>query len=180
MRNLHIGCGSNIIKGWVNIDLDHPAADIHQDVRNGLPFEDNSVGYIFSEHMIEHLTLLEAEGFLLECTRVLAPGGVIRVSTPSLDRLIDAYLSGDKNYCGDLWRPETLCRMMNEAFHSWGHKFLYNRSEIRQLFERVGLSCFEFKSYRESSYSELNDLEVRPFHDDLIVEATKIRGLTNT
>ncbi|KJG63349.1 hypothetical protein [Photobacterium kishitanii] len=46
---LNIGCGKKLKEGWVNIDL-KPFADLTLDVREPLPFTDNSCSFIYSEH----------------------------------------------------------------------------------------------------------------------------------
>ena len=48
---LHLGCGSEIKEGWVNVDL-HPAADLTLDAREPLPFAGNSFRIIYSEHFL--------------------------------------------------------------------------------------------------------------------------------
>lgn len=50
-----------------------------------LPLEDESIGYVFSEHFLEHLFLDEATELLRECHRILRPGGVIRTCVPDAD-----------------------------------------------------------------------------------------------
>ncbi|MGB3204746.1 MAG: methyltransferase domain-containing protein [Crinalium sp.] len=50
-----------------------------------LPFDDNSLSYIFSEHFFEHLFFDEALSLLQECQRILKPGGVIRTCVPDAD-----------------------------------------------------------------------------------------------
>ncbi len=51
--------------------------------RRGLPFE--NVASIYAEHFLEHLALQEGMAFLVGCRRVLAPAGILRISTPNLD-----------------------------------------------------------------------------------------------
>src|SRR6266478_1940744 len=81
---LHIGSGREPFTGWTNIDIQKlPGVDFVADVRAGLPFSD--IELIYAEHFLEHLSLDEALGFLAECRRVLAPHGVLRLSTPNLD-----------------------------------------------------------------------------------------------
>jgi predicted SAM-dependent methyltransferase len=172
LKNLNIGCGPNTIDGWVNIDIDHPSAEIQHDIRTGLPFEDDTVSHVFTEHMIEHVTRPEALAFLVECNRVLQPGGVIRVSTPNLDVVVDAYLARNLSKWGALWQPDTPCMLINEAFHSWNHQFLYNRSEIKLLLIEAGFKVINFVEYRLSIYPALMGLERRPYNGDIIVEAT--------
>ena len=52
--NLNIGCGDVKFPDWVNIDIE-PGADLVLDLRNDLPFDDDSVDFIYNEHFIEHL-----------------------------------------------------------------------------------------------------------------------------
>jgi predicted SAM-dependent methyltransferase len=170
---LHIGCGHVILDGWNNIDKDHPDADIQLDVTCGLPYPDNSVGYIFAEHFIEHITRPQALIFLRECRRVLVEGGLIRLATPNLDALVDAYLARDTGRWGDLWQPNSPCQLLNEGFHNWGHKYIYNRSDMYLLLKEAGFEDRNFVGHRKSIFPTLANLEVRPFFNDIIIEAAK-------
>ena len=89
---LHIGCGSWLLDGWLNSDLYPGSAGILLlDARRRFPFPDDTFAYIYSEHMIEHLTFREGMAMLGECHRVLAPGGKVRVTAPDLAFLVDLY-----------------------------------------------------------------------------------------
>ena len=52
MLKLNLGCGQAYLSGWINIDIDSDKADLKHDLRNGLPYEDNTADYIFNEHFI--------------------------------------------------------------------------------------------------------------------------------
>jgi hypothetical protein len=51
---LNLGCGSDIRVGSINIDLLSKEADLHLDLRESLPFRDDSVSVIYGEHCFEH------------------------------------------------------------------------------------------------------------------------------
>jgi predicted SAM-dependent methyltransferase len=92
VRKLHLGCGGNILSGWLNTDLEPGSSDVARvDLTERLPFEDACFNYIFSEHVIEHLSYSQGLGMLSECHRVLRSGGRIRISTPDLAFLVDLY-----------------------------------------------------------------------------------------
>jgi SAM-dependent methyltransferase len=55
------------------------------DERRALPFRDRVFTFALSEHVLEHLFLPEAFRLMQEVRRVLAPGGVFRVSVPDAD-----------------------------------------------------------------------------------------------
>jgi predicted SAM-dependent methyltransferase len=112
VRKLQVGCGGNILSGWLNSDLNpvrsmgvylanrrmsdtnrgaapRPLRDvIFVDATKPLPFRDRVFDYVFSEHMIEHIPFRDAMGLLKDVFRVLKPGGKLRLSTPDLAFLI--------------------------------------------------------------------------------------------
>lgn len=169
---IHLGCGTNYIKGWVNVDLDSPLADVHLDLRCPLPYPDASVNFIFNEHFIEHVTREEGLAFLKECRRVLIPEGVFRVSTPDLRWLVAQYVSGKLDEWTDVgWVPETSCRLFNEGMRLWGHQFVYDLPELLLTLREAGFTDVRQMKHRESIHSDLVGLECRPWHQELIVEA---------
>lgn len=56
-----------------------------------LPLESKSIREVLCEHLIEHLTPRHATALCREVRRVLAPGGVFRISTPDLRAYINAF-----------------------------------------------------------------------------------------
>lgn len=62
------------------------------DVRKKLPFNDDSIDFIYSSHLIEHLRKDECEKMLGECFRILKKGGLIRLTTPDLELTARNYI----------------------------------------------------------------------------------------
>ena len=91
-KKLHLGCGENLLPGWLNSDLvpQFPQA-IRLDAASRFPLEDACLDYVFSEHMIEHITYAKGQAMLAECFRVLKPGGKIRISTPDMAFVVGLY-----------------------------------------------------------------------------------------
>jgi len=58
-----------------------------------LPFDTNSVDYVYHCHVLEHLDREAGERLLLEVKRVLRPGGIQRIVVPDLEASCKAYLS---------------------------------------------------------------------------------------
>lgn len=171
MLKLHLGCGSNSLEGWVNVDIESPIADLIHDLRQPLPFPDGSVDRIFAEHMIEHIEYEEAIALIRECRRVLVPGGVVRVTTPDLVWLVTNYAAAVTDRWGELWQPRSPCALLNEGMRSWGHKYLYDRADLRALFHDAGFVDVVDCDWRESIDPELSGLESRPFNREIIFEA---------
>lgn len=177
-KKLHLGCGSVNFPGWINIDLDSPTADLLLDLTQPLPFEDSSISHIFNEHFIEHVTREQAVTFLKECFRVLTPDGAIRITTPNLRFLAHSYFSNNINEWGDLWQPNSRCQMMNEGMRSWGHQFVYDAEELSRIIGEAGFNLITFQEYRASTDANFSELESRPYHNELIVEARKAESIT--
>lgn len=173
-KKLHLGSGGNIIPGWSNIDLKSNGKIIGLDLTKPLPIKSESIDFIFSEHFIEHITLKQAESFIGECFRVLKKGGVLRISTPSLEKLIEEYLAGKSDEWRDLgWEPNTPCQMINEGLRSWGHQHVYDTVDLKGLLNSSGFNKIQEVEWHESKYKTLRNIECRPYHDDLIIEVTK-------
>ena len=170
---LHLGSGTVRHEGWLNVDLDAPSADLHLDLTQPLPFDSGSVEFIVNEHFIEHVARTDALGLLKECHRVLCADGVLRLSTPNLKFLTVCYLSRKLDEWEGLWMPANPCLMMNEGMRSWGHQFMYDADELRALLLESGFADVRFVGWRESAVPELANLEARPFHGELIAEASK-------
>lgn len=175
---LHLGCGTVRFEGWLNIDIgSNKAKDLELDITWPLPFESDSCEYIYTEHMLEHLDVDQGLNFLRECYRVLKPGGVIRIAIPSLDILIKRSYEGNWNDADWLKWPEfqyikSRAEMLNIAFRSWGHKWLYDREELHRRLQEAGFTNVVDCNWQKSDHHELEGRETRK--DSLLIcEATK-------
>ena len=170
MIKLHLGCGRNILDGWINTDYNTAkfGGSEYLDVTKKFPYNNNSVDYIFSEHMIEHITYHEGKFMLEESFRVLKVGGKIRISTPDLKFLIKLYNEDktelQKRYIEYSFKEYKLdCNsdtfVINNFHRDWGHIFIYDEKTLKSLFELIGF--FDLKCYglMESDDEELRGLE---------------------
>lgn len=89
--------------GWINSDIQDLSTFaestgrkfIRADARMPLTGLNEAVDLITAHHLIEHLTRQEGATFLRNCYDSMKPGGVIRLSTPDLARIITVYLNSD-------------------------------------------------------------------------------------
>ena len=172
---LNVGCGKVKFPDWVNIDIE-PDADLVIDVTKGLPFDDNSVDFIYCEHVLEHLTSDEGEKVLREFYRCLKVGGVLRIAMPDLNYIIQKYNTDWKNQDWLSW-PEykfikTKGQMINISFRWWGHNYLYNEEDLRNQLIKAGFQKINKCERNRSNYIELADLETRK-DSKLTIEAEK-------
>jgi SAM-dependent methyltransferase len=95
---LNLGCGPNVVPGWINMDVRPVPGALQGDLRSGLPLADASMDCIAAIHLIQDLPYPEIAPALAEMRRVLRPGGALRLAVPDLDRAIRAYLARDPAY----------------------------------------------------------------------------------
>ena len=171
---LHLACGSAVLEGWANIDLRSKGGVIGWDLADPLPVFSGAIEFIFCEHFIEHITLKQASLLFAECYRVMRPEGILRLSTPNLRKFIDEYLLGRvSEWCDVGFSPSTPCQMVNDGLRLWGHQFTYDFDELQRVLLESGYRKVTPVAWRESTSSALRNLEIRPFHGEVILEATK-------
>jgi predicted SAM-dependent methyltransferase len=171
IRKLHIGCGGNILNGWLNSDyLSRSSRIVYLDAAKTFPFKNGEFDYVFSEHMIEHVPYQQGLQMLFECLRVLKPKGKLRISTPDLSFLIDLYRSDkselqmefikhaiDKHIEYAPYYEDTF--VINNYMRAWGHKFIYDEKTLRYLLEKVGFVNIAKFNVCESQDEVLQNLE---------------------
>ena len=181
---LHLGCGRNYLDGWINTDIDSKRYKLDQrlDITENFPFENNTISYIFSEHVIEHISYKDGKFMLEECYRIMKPNGKIRISTPDLKFLIEFYTKDksqlQKDYVNlsishsaydiDIY----LCTdafIINNFVRAWGHLFIYDEETLTNLFTEIG-----FKNINSYKICESEDKNLQNLEDEKIFEIAKI------
>lgn len=180
IKNLQLGCGpQHIRRDWWNTDLRaFPGIDEALDAVQEWRWIDQ-LHYVYAEHFLEHLDISQAVAVLANCARSLRRGGVVRMSTPSLEWVLKSHF-GFLSPTDSRQVSETIA--VNRAFHGWGHKFLYSQGMLAWLFENMGFENVEFFSYGESNHETLRNLELHGgwqvqhgFPSVWIVEATPLK-----
>jgi SAM-dependent methyltransferase len=115
------------------------------DATSRIPLPDGSAEVLYSSHMLEHLDPEDARGFLGEARRVLAAGGILRVSVPDLARHVASYAaSGDADafiaaahMC--VPRPKSLVeRLRFFAVGPRHHQWMYDGRSLAKLLQAEG------------------------------------------
>jgi len=192
---INIGCGLSGIPGWFNFDnsptiiasripvlrrlLKVPSwpSDVRRlDVRNGLPFANGSVRYIYSSHTFEHFTYDESLGIAKECFRVLRPSGILRVVVPDLSLIVSEYLADPEPLASHrLVSRLSLKRSLQDIVHPGSnHSQMFDARSLVHLLNTAGFTNSEVSSYRVSEIPEIDDLELEVRkRESLYAEARK-------
>jgi predicted SAM-dependent methyltransferase len=128
--------------------LDGESYFIELDITAPLPFEAGCLDWVYAEHLIEHVSLDDGISWLSEVHRVLAPGGLLRLTTPDLRGYVRSYLDGGF-FAEHRERMRTVLApappmpgrpafMLNQIFHFFGHRWIYDVEELRYALSRAG------------------------------------------
>ncbi len=186
---VNIGSGATGKPGWVNVDLfAAPGVNCVYDCRRSLPFANNSVQGIFTEHFFEHIDYVEeVPDFLAECYRVLQPGGVLRIIVPDIEKYLKAYcqpgwealskvrpLDCDRTDFYFHHKYNTKIELINFVFRQgYEHKYAYDFATLEFLLYKYGFSKVQKQEFGKSMMDKLClDQQIRA-SESLYVEAVK-------
>ncbi|MBU2101906.1 MAG: methyltransferase domain-containing protein [Candidatus Omnitrophota bacterium] len=156
---LHIGCGTLVKAGWINVDLDPGRGAFFLDATKGLPFGSGAVKHIHCEHFLEHLEYPAAKKFLQESYRVLERTGSIRIIVPDAEKYFKAYYEKDTSffdklkYLGGTAQPlRTNIEIVNQMFMMGGaHRFAWDFETLALMLHESG-----FSEVRKSAFGDIS------------------------
>jgi predicted SAM-dependent methyltransferase len=189
---LQIGCQSHPFDGWLNVDIEPKADGIaFMDATERFPLPDNTFSYVYSEHMIEHISLAQGLFMLKECYRIMKPGAAIRLVTPNLKFLVDFYTESKnetqqayQEFSKKYFKSPSVYNdavVMNNFFRDWGHQFIYDEKTLHAVLKESGFKNIITGKVYESKHAVLNNLEHHQLEitdafnrlESIVVEAIK-------
>ena len=191
---LHLGAGSSIIDCWTNVDIisnearckklnrawDGRELDLIHDLMEPLPYNDDSVDFIFSEHVLEHFTVKDGLVLLRDWHRVLRPGGRLRLAIPSIEGILETYNNPDvlEERCEKTGRKlMPKCKFMNEVFRSYGHLFMYDYEYLSLVLKTIGFQGILKHLPKKSNVIELAGLETRLAGRNSLIESLCVEAI---
>lgn len=220
---LNLGCGLDTVPGYHNLD-NSPSLRVRDsailravagtlerfsgrriytrfpdevrrfEVMGRWPYDDASVDVVYSSHMLEHLPREQAEDFLRQAHRVLAPGGTLRLALPDLERIARSYLlrvdearkGGVEESPSDTFMRSTILgvpsrrslrsprNLVQALMGRDAHLWMWDGPSLVSVCRRIGFSDVSERQFRDSRIPEIDrlDLELRK-HESFYVEAVK-------
>jgi SAM-dependent methyltransferase len=177
IRRLNWGCGGLNKPGWINSDrADFKGIDLVADILEGLPLESNSIDYAVSIHALPEIAYPDLVPTLEELRRVLKAGGILRLELPDLDKAIQAYRNGDRDYflIPDSDSGTIGGKLVTQmVWYGWSRS-LFTHDFTEELLFKAGFSRVNRCSYchTASPFPEIVELDSRE-HESLYIEAVK-------
>ncbi|MFG2044242.1 class I SAM-dependent methyltransferase [Dactylosporangium sp. NPDC048998] len=166
--------------------IDDAAYFAEMDITGTLPVADDTVDWVYAEHLIEHVTLHAGIAWLTEVRRILRPGGLLRLTTPDLRVYAESYVNDDGFFGKHRRRmnralsgvapamPERGAFMFNQLFYVYGHRWLYDLEELRHALTSAGFAedAIAVRAFREGARPDVAELDQVLRNDETIyVEA---------
>jgi len=175
VKKIHLGSGPRVLKNWINLDIRYehyqkylkyytnkfyPAQIrgtrkdfyLFDVTKHKIPLPSSSVEVVFHEDFIEHLNQKEQILLLAEVYRVLKPGSVHRISTPSLfPALKNRQTKFKDGYDG----------IGTGIWDDYVHKNILTPQYLKEIALKVGYKQVRF-SGRDRSLAKNLPLEYRP------------------
>ena len=204
---VNLGCGARGLPDWINIDgslnvllsqhrilmgalyklrlidkstyeMSYPTNVRRLDVTKGLPFPNESVDYIYTSHMLEHLFDREPTYVLKECYRVLKVGGYIRIVVPDLEFIVQKYIERDCAFF-NVHSSDLIARKFVDELHFslekptlnpitllhryfirfWPHWNMFDYSYLRSILFAQGFIDIVKKSFKQGVVPDIEFLD---------------------
>jgi predicted SAM-dependent methyltransferase len=126
---------------------------------------------VFVSHLLEHLFFpADVKPFLAEIRRVLAPGGVVRIVVPDIERCIEAYVGNDRSFFANRretwpWWPPNPTRLEDflayagagaePAYLFEAHKYGYDFETLAKVLSDAGFVGTLRSEYMSSDFPDL-------------------------
>jgi predicted SAM-dependent methyltransferase len=153
----------------------------YADATRCLRVQDGSVGVLYSSHMLEHLDRNKANRFLKEASRVLRPGGIIRIVVPDLKKQVEQYNeSGDADafiQSTQLCMPRSSSvphRLHLLLVGARNHQWMYDGNSLSRLLQSHGFVKTELMPAAQTKILDHEPLDLQErASESVCVEAEK-------
>ncbi len=190
---LYVGAGSHRLEGFTHAEInvwkqfkggvEIQPPEILCDITEHIPLPDESVDLVYSRASLEHLTYRELHNHLLECYRIVKPGGFVRALVPDFDAMIRDYQAGVVKSGTDYVEPHQDLPVSNASEYFVyralypDHYYLHNFETLSGFFARAGFNeakeCAEGETAVTAVQSQLQEAEQGRSELEVIIEARK-------
>jgi len=137
---LHLGCGTNKIPGWVNIDsVAGCQPDVVHDLGSPLPYAELSADAIRADGVLEHFDKYMRYLVVGDWIRVLKVGGEIQLTLPDFKKLLFRFFKFKFDDFVDTMFGENLWESKIYIGHFGNHKWGYSQASLVAFTRQFGL-----------------------------------------
>ena len=191
-KYLYVGSGAEQLENFIHADIsvykiskikdpNKKKIDIICDITEEIPLPDKSIELVYSRETLEHLTWRELINHFIECNRILEDGGIIRMSLPNFDKMIERYKNNDEDLDEAIKNSETsefLAPIENHTdlfisrilYHD--HYYLHNFDTMNRALKKCGFAEVTIVKPGETKIKNLEEILFRAEHTTYDKELT--------
>jgi predicted SAM-dependent methyltransferase len=167
MFKLNLGCGGNVLPGFINVGWEDGRADsdiyLNVDLSKDFPFQ--NVDVVYNCHFLEHLNYQDGVIFLKKTYDAMNEGAIMRILVPDLEMWCMKYLQHDRQFL-DSYRTAYLDpnyptdgSIFMGMLHNHGHKMGWDWDTLYFWLAHIGFRDIKKTKYRESNLKDISILE---------------------
>ncbi len=139
---LNIGCGNNILKDYINIDIRKiDGVDLILDLeKQELPYDNESVDEILAYDVLEHISHNKIWDVLNDMYRVLKKGGILHIRVPDTDNI---YLKSLKYEGIERFKMLSYWLGGGQDYPENTHKSFFTKDSLKAILEYYGFKIIE-------------------------------------
>lgn len=146
-KKLHVGCGTNKLDGWVNIDAVKSCnPDVVHDLSKPLPYADLSADELKAHGVLEHFDKYMRVAIFGDWARVLNVGGTIDIVVPDFKKLLFRFFKFRFDDFVDTMFGENMWESKIYIGHFGNHKWGYSQQSLAEFAGRFGIEPVEVKT----------------------------------
>jgi len=152
---IHLGCGKRYIPGFVHVDqvqFDH--IDHNIDIRDLSCFDDGAADLIYNCHVLEYFDREEIPTVLAEWRRVLAPGGILRLSVPNFEVMSRLYQTG---FSLDYFLGTLFGKIPAGTGGHIYHRTTFDQPSLIGILAAAGFTDIELWDWRKTEHAGTDD-----------------------
>lgn len=148
---LHLGCGSKILEGFINVDARPFDSVITDDVTTLSLFKSGSTDLIYACHVLEHICRHEINNVLKRWFEILKPGGTLRVAVPDFDQVVHLYKNNVpiEDLIGFLYG--------GQDYDFNFHRYCWNFESLEKDLKNAGFFSVRRYEWRETEHADIDD-----------------------
>ena len=140
--------------GWVNLDIDifeDASIDIIDNAKTLKTIRNSSCDIIYASHVLEHFGRHEYKDVLRTWFRKLRKGGILRLSVPDFDKVVEVY-----NTTSDFNLVLGFLTGGQRTQHDY-HNMVFNKRLLISVLAEIGFSSIQEWDWRNTQHSEIDD-----------------------
>lgn len=148
---LDIGAGGHAKPGFTTVDLYHPSADVKDDLLTLSQFSDNTIAWVNTAHVLEHIKNDDLPLVFKSVYRILMPGGKWTIEVPDLVWILEDFLrTPEPKRWG--WKLQTIFGLQSNQGEY--HKTGFSQERLGHNLVKSGFTNIKVNSIYSKTYNQ--------------------------